>query len=70
MNIPEKVWVSIVQVVSVKNVFKHFPIRSNVKLSYAIAAILNFISKQKPKFCRGPSNEHSCTVRLQIRFAF
>jgi hypothetical protein len=34
-------------VVSVKSVFKHFPIRSNVKLSSAIAAILNFISEQK-----------------------
>jgi hypothetical protein len=28
-------------------VLKHFPIKSNVKLSSAIAAILNFISEQK-----------------------
>ena len=41
-----------------------FPIGSNVKLSPAIAAILNFISEQKRKVCRGPSNEHSCTVWL------
>ena len=41
-----------------------FPIGSNVKLSPAVAAILNFISEQKPKVCRGPSNEHSCTVWL------
>jgi hypothetical protein len=25
---------------------------------------LNFISEQKPKVCRGPSNEHSNTVWL------
>jgi hypothetical protein len=30
----------------------------------AVAAILNFISEQKPKDCRRPSNEHSCTVWL------
>ena len=41
-----------------------FPIGSNVKLSPAIAAILNFISEQKTKVCRGPSNEHSCIVWL------
>ena len=41
-----------------------FPIGSNVKLSPAVAAILNFISEQKHKVCRGPSNEHSCTVWL------
>ena len=40
-----------------------FPIGSNVKLSSAVAAILNFISEQKTG-CRGPSNEHSCTVWL------
>ena len=41
-----------------------FPIGSNVKLSPAVAAILNFIPEQKPKVCRGSSNEHSCTVWL------
>ena len=41
-----------------------FPIGSNVKLSPAVAAILNFISEQKRTVCRGPSNEHSCTVWL------
>ena len=41
-----------------------FPIGSNVKLSPAVAAILNFISKQKTLKCRGSSNEHSCTVWL------
>ena len=41
-----------------------FPIGSNVKLSPAVAAILNFIPEQKRKVCRGPSNEHSCTVWL------
>ena len=45
-----------------------FPIGSNVKLSPAVAAILNFISDQKTYkkriVCRGPSNEHSCTVWL------
>ena len=29
------------------SVLKHFPIGSNVKLSPAVAAILNFISEQK-----------------------
>ena len=41
-----------------------FPIGSNVKLSPAVAAILNFISEQKTYVCRGPSNEHSSTVWL------
>ena len=41
-----------------------FPIGSIVKLSPAVTAILNFISEQKSKVCRGPSNEHSCTVWL------
>jgi hypothetical protein len=44
------------------NLMKAIPIGSNVKLSPAVAAILNFISEQKRKVCRGPSNEHSCTV--------
>ena len=35
-----------------------FPIGTNVKLSPAVAAILNFISEQKTYSCRGPSNEH------------
>ena len=41
-----------------------FPIGSNVKLSPAVAAILNFISEQKTYCCRESSNEHSCTVWL------
>ena len=41
-----------------------FPIGSNVKLSSAVAAILNFISEKKPIVCTGPSNEHSCSVWL------
>ena len=44
---------------------KKIPIGSNVKLSPAVAAILNFIlDKKKPSDCRGPSNEHACTVWL------
>jgi hypothetical protein len=31
---------------------------------------LNFISKQQSKVCRGPSNEHSCTVWLQSYLYF
>jgi hypothetical protein len=43
------------------------PPGSNVKLSPAVAAILNFISEQKNlKVCRGPSNEHSCSLALII----
>jgi hypothetical protein len=56
-------FVSIVQMVSEKKRFETFFPLSNVKLSTAVAAILNFISEQKPKLCRGPSNEHSCTVQ-------
>jgi hypothetical protein len=37
----------IIFVVSEKKAFEHFPIGSNVKLSHAVAAILNFISEQK-----------------------
>ena len=42
-----------------------FPIGSNVKLSPAVAAILNFISEQKTLDCRGHSNDHSFTVWVQ-----
>ena len=41
-----------------------------LNLSSAIAAILNFISEQKKKLCREPSNEHSYTVRLQSDLRF
>ena len=41
-----------------------FPIGSNVKLSPAVAAIWISYRNKKPSDCRGPSNEHSCTVWL------
>jgi hypothetical protein len=37
-------------VVSKKKAFQQFPLGSNVKLSPAVAAILNFIPEQKTKF--------------------
>ena len=43
-----------------------FPIGSNVKLSPAVAAILNFISEQKTLDCRGPSTDYSWEVWLQL----
>jgi hypothetical protein len=47
-----------------------FPIGSNVKLSSAVATMFHFISEQKPKLCRGPSNEHSCLVRFSLICSF
>ena len=47
MNIPEKFLFQLSKWFLKRSVLKHFPIRSNVKLSSAIAAILNFISEQK-----------------------
>jgi hypothetical protein len=41
-----------------------FPIGSNVKLSPAVAAILNFISEQKPKVVE----DHPMNIRVQFSF--
>ena len=41
------VWFQLSEWFQRRSVLKHFPIGSNVKLSPAVAAILNFISEQK-----------------------
>ena len=41
------VWFQLSKWFQRRSVLKHFPIGSNVKLSPAVAAILNFISEQK-----------------------
>ena len=51
-----EVWFQLSKWFHRRSVLKHFPHRSKDKLSPAVAAILNFISEQKPKVCRGPSN--------------
>ena len=41
------VWFQLSKWFQRRSILKHFPIGSNVKLSPAVAAILNFISEQK-----------------------
>jgi hypothetical protein len=50
-----------------KKAFEHFPIGSNINICPAVAAILDFRSTlKKHKLCRGPSNDHSWAVWIQL----
>ena len=51
--------------------FNIFPQGPMLKLCLLMAAMLNFqLAQKKPNFCRGPSNDNSCTVCLELVYRF
>ena len=56
----------IIFVVSEKKAFEHFPIGSNVNLCPAVDPSWISNRHKKPKFCRGPSNDHSSAVWFKL----
>lgn len=68
-NIPTKFAVKIVQWFQIRIIQKYFPISISMLNLFCsdnhVGWILDLQSTQKLKFCKGPSNDYSCTIWVQ-----